>query len=162
MTTGPQPHSGRLCPLCTHNLSTWERDFLEIESCRGCGVVFLDRGELYKLYHSEGHRCPPEAFLRARFTPGEGETLACPKCRTASLAPGHVEGCEVWHCTPCNSFMVEWALVIGAGIDDAPLEGRGFRPKRPKAARTGPASGSVAQLLERFAFLFRSASRELE
>jgi sugar lactone lactonase YvrE len=62
-----------------------------------------------------GRSRPPEAELRLAFEALEGEALGCPKCGKSTLLPGSVEGADVWHCTPCNGFLVDRALLLGVG-----------------------------------------------
>ena len=165
MTIGRTPDSGLACPLCPGTLETWSRGSLYVEFCDGCAALFLDRGELFEFFRAEGHRCPPEAFLRASFTPGPGKVLACPKCERPSLVPGTLEGCEVWHCTPCNGFLVERSLLLGIELDEGALEVRGF-------GRSGAGSGGerdegdvpsyLSRMLQRVAFWTPSEAQEPE
>lgn len=153
MTIGRTPESGLVCPLCSGTLASWRRDTLVVEFCDDCAAIFLDRGELFEVFRSEGYRCPPEAFLRASFTPQPGETLTCPKCERASLLPGTVERCEVWHCTPCNGFLVERGLLLGIEVGEGPLELSGFRRIGSDDESGDEArSGLLAQMLQRMAF----------
>lgn len=152
MVIGPTSDSGFACPLCSGRLASWSRGHLVVEFCEDCAALFLDRGELFEMVRAEGHRCPPEAFLRAKFSPGPGDVLVCPKCRRDTLVPGAVEGCEVWHCTPCNGFLVERDLLLGMEVGDAHLGPSGFR--RVGAPRPAdPRLASVlSRMLERVAF----------
>lgn len=102
MTDENLPDSGFDCPRCDGTLETWARAQLQVEFCDTCSALFLDRGELFRLFGSEGYNCPPEAELRLTFSAHEGDELDCPKCRKRSLMPGTVEGVELWRCTPCN------------------------------------------------------------
>lgn len=161
MSTSPMPAADLVCPLCSGSLETWSRENLEVEFCDQCAALFLDRGELFEMFRTEGYQCPPEAFLRARFLAHTSDVLTCPKCRQPSLAPGSLEGCDVWHCTPCNGFLVDRTLLLGLELDEGPLELRGFR--RGGAAH-GPedekVSGYLSQMLQRIAFWTPSERRE--
>lgn len=136
MTIGHVPHEGLDCPLCPGTLETWGRGNLLVEFCDQCSALFLDRGELFQLFRSEGYNCPPEAHLRLSFSPEEGEVLGCPKCQSKTLVPGRVQGVEIWHCTPCNGFLVERGLLLGeAKAHHVPLHLQGFRRQDATAAR---------------------------
>lgn len=129
-----------------------------MDFCSGCSALFLDRGELFQLFRSEGHDCPPEAKLRSSFARHEGEVLRCPKCRASSLVPGAVEGIEVWHCTPCNGFLVDRALLLGeARAHDFSLSPQGFDLVGRHADRSETASSAsyISQIVERLAMWAR-------
>lgn len=113
MTIGHSAPSGLQCPRCRGNLQTWTRSGLLVEFCDQCSALFLDRGELFELFRAEGYDCPPEALLRFEFSPTPGEPLQCPKCRKATLVSGTSQGAEMWHCRPCNGFLVDRALLLG-------------------------------------------------
>lgn len=121
-----------------------------MEFCSQCSVLFLDRGELFQLFRSEGYDCPPEAELRLSFARHEGEVLHCPKCQEGSLEPGTVEGVEVWHCTPCNGFLVDRALLLGEA-QDASLRLQGFDLEGRRARRSDAASSasSISEIVGR-------------
>lgn len=147
------------CPLCSGPLATWARVNLFVESCEECAALFFDRGELFKMFRAEGYRCPPEALLRASFVPGEGDPLPCPKCSTPTLEPGALEGCEVWHCTPCNGFLVEPGFVFGKKLDGPSLRRRGFeRRNRAGGADERSEPGYLYRVLQRLAFWSPSPS----
>jgi len=153
MTIGRIPSGGLVCPLCSGRLETWSRRRIVVEFCDQCAALFLDRGELFRMFRAEGYRCPPEAFLRATFTPRQGEILTCPKCEKDSLQPGELEGCEVWHCTPCNGFLVERSLLLGVDLEEASPELKGFRRRgATEAAGDEERSGYLAQMLQAIAF----------
>ena len=127
MTPGRTQPTGLHCPLCSGRLQTWARAKLEVDFCDGCSGLFLDRGELFDLFRAEGYRCPPEALFRHNFSPTSAEALLCPKCRKKTLRPGTLEGAEVWHCRPCNGFMVDRELLLGEEkARNVPLEAQGF------------------------------------
>lgn len=153
MTAASSSSSDIPCPLCSGPLATWKRINLFVESCESCSALYFDRGELFKMFRAEGYRCPPEALLRASFVRGEGEPLPCPKCSTVTLEPGTLEGCEVWHCTPCNGFLVEPELLFGKKLDGRSLRRRGFEP-RGRAGLSGerPQPGYLYRVLQRLAF----------
>jgi len=163
MTAASSSDSHTRCPLCSQLLATWVRINLHVKSCESCFALFFDRGELFKMFRAEGYRCPPEALLRASFVPGEGEPLPCPHCSTLTLEPGALEGCEVWHCTPCNGFLVEPGLVFGTKLDRPSLRRRGFE-RRDRGAAAGGRSGRsepgyLYRVLQRLAFWAPSSSR---
>lgn len=105
------------CPQCEGNLQTWVKARLQVEFCSDCSALFLDRGELFTMFRAEGYNCPPEALLRIAFAPTEAGALECPKCRDTTLRPGTVQGVDIWHCTPCNGFLVDRSLVLGHDDD---------------------------------------------
>lgn len=152
MTIGRRPASGLVCPLCSGTLATWARHNLVVEFCDGCSALFLDRGELFEMFQAEGYRCPPEAFLRANFMAHPGDLLTCPKCEKRSLAPGSLQGCEVWHCTPCNGFLVDRSLLLGIEPDEEPLQLRGFRRSGEHEATDAARAGYLSRVLQRIAF----------
>lgn len=47
--TADKPIQGMPCPLCSIDLVMSERDGIEIDYCRKCRGVWLDRGELDKI-----------------------------------------------------------------------------------------------------------------
>ncbi|MCH8810582.1 MAG: zf-TFIIB domain-containing protein [Gemmatimonadetes bacterium] len=94
-------------------MRTWARANLLVDFCDGCSGLFLDRGELFDLFRSEGYNCPPEALFRHEFSPTSGESLRCPKCEKDTLMPGTVERSDMWHCRPCNGFLVYRELLLG-------------------------------------------------
>jgi Zn-finger nucleic acid-binding protein len=160
MTIGHIPPSGLDCPRCAGRLETWARATLRVEFCNKCSALFLDRGELFQLFRSEGYRCPPEPHLQIGFSPHEGEVLGCPKCEKPTLVPGTVEGVEVWHCTPCNGFLVDRSLLLGeAKAKNVPLHLQGFKLVRRRTSRDGAdAAGSyISRVLGRLAWWARSA-----
>ena len=115
------------------------------------------------MIRAEGRRCPPEAFLRATFEPREDEVLRCPKCDRESLMPGRVEGCEVWHCTPCNGFLVERDLLLGIEVGDSGLELSGFtRSGRSGAPGDERVAGYLSRMLQRLVFRSPADPSELQ
>lgn len=42
-----------LCPKCHNIMSRYERNGVQVDSCDGCGGMFLDRGELEHLAQAE-------------------------------------------------------------------------------------------------------------
>lgn len=161
MKIGHTPPSGLRCPLCSGRLETWAKAKLLVEFCDGCSALFLDRGELFRLFRSEGYDCPPEARLRMAFQPSEGDVLACPKCQAQTLVPGTLEGVEFWHCTPCNGFLVERDLLLGgASAQDVPLHLQGFERLSSTGAREQDAgiADYVGRVLGRLAVWTRGAS----
>ena len=163
MTIGRIPEGGLSCPLCSERLETWTRRRLVVDFCDRCEALFLDRGELFQMFRAEGYSCPPEAFLRASFTPHEGETLTCPKCEKRSLQPGALEGCEVWHCIPCNGFLIDRSLLLGVDPDEAPLEMKGFtRRGANEAPGDEEKSGYFGRIFQAIAFWTSSHQRELD
>jgi Zn-finger nucleic acid-binding protein len=128
MTIGRIPLGGLHCPLCSGRLETWTRAELHVDFCDACSGLFLDRGELFDLFRAEGYQCPPEALLRHTFSPASGESLRCPKCEEQTLTPGTVEGSDMWHCTPCNGFLVDRGLLLGEEkARSLPLDLQGFK-----------------------------------
>lgn len=138
MTLGHTPPSGLRCPLCSGHLQTWARSELRVDFCDECSGLFLDRGELFDLFRAEGYDCPPEALLRHAFSPTSEESLRCPKCEKDTLTPGTVEGADVWHCRPCNGFLVDRGLLLGEEkARNVPLDLQGFECLRGKAGQGG-------------------------
>lgn len=41
------------CPKCRADMTSYERNGVNVDSCRGCGGLFLDRGELEHLIQAE-------------------------------------------------------------------------------------------------------------
>ncbi len=151
MPIGHSPPSGLTCPSCSANLQTWRKGNLLVEFCDGCSALFLDRGELFQLFRSEGYDCPPEAHMRLGFEPQEGQVLECPKCKTRTLQPGTLQGVDIWHCTPCNGFLVERELLLGAAeAQDVPLHLRGFRRLGSEGGDEGVAD-TLGRVVERLA-----------
>jgi Zn-finger nucleic acid-binding protein len=159
MVTDPTSDAEFACPLCPGTLTSWSRQNLVVEFCEECTALFLDRGELYKMIRGEGVRCPPEALLRADFRPGAGDVLHCPKCRTQSLVPGAVEGCEVWHCTPCNGFLVERDHLLGMDVGEAHLEFSGFSRVGEDGNADARLAGYLSGMLRRVAFWIPTEER---
>lgn len=42
-----------LCPKCHNIMAKYERNGVHVDSCEGCGGLFLDRGELEHLIQAE-------------------------------------------------------------------------------------------------------------
>ncbi|MBK1784248.1 TFIIB-type zinc ribbon-containing protein [Prauserella cavernicola] len=42
-----------ICPKCQNSMSTVDKGGIHIEQCRGCGGIFLDRGELEQIISAE-------------------------------------------------------------------------------------------------------------
>jgi Zn-finger nucleic acid-binding protein len=125
-----------------------------VEFCNRCSGLFLDRGELYEMFRSEGYQCPPEALLRLSFSPLAGEPLQCPKCMKETLEPGTIQGSEVWHCTPCNGFLVNRGLLMGeAKAEHVPLDLQGFTRMAGEAdAADAVRATTLGRMLDRLAF----------
>lgn len=51
MTT---PATVLLCPKCTSEMRTYERNGVTVDQCTSCKGIFLDRGELDRLIDAEG------------------------------------------------------------------------------------------------------------
>ena len=161
MSMGNTPPSGLVCPACAGRLETWRKANLLVEFCDDCSALFLDRGELFQLFRSEGYECPPEAHMRLSFEPGAGDVLDCPKCEQGrTLQPGTLQGVEIWHCTPCNGFLVERELLLGAAkARDVPLHLQGFERLDRGGAQVGDAGVSdyLSQVVQRLAAWTRIA-----
>lgn len=153
MTVGHAPPSGLQCPRCPGKLRTWARDGLLVEFCDQCSALFLDRGELFEFFRAEGYECPPEALLRFDFSITSGEQLQCPKCRKTTLMPGTAQGAEMWHCTPCNGFLVDRGLLLGDDkARNVPLHAQGFELWESEGSDgRGGVLGTVARALHRLA-----------
>ena len=155
MTPGRTPARGLPCPLCSGRLKTWARARLHVDFCDACCGLFLDRGELSELFRAEGYNCPPEAMFRHNFSPTSGEPLLCPKCEKNTLMPGTVEGADMWHCKPCNGFMVDRGLLLGEEkAQSVPLDLQGFECLHSVAGE-GPDEGVAspgAGVLQRLVF----------
>lgn len=41
------------CPKCGSEMRNYERNQVMVDQCSGCGGLFLDRGELERLYSAE-------------------------------------------------------------------------------------------------------------
>jgi len=56
-----------ICPKCGSEMRNYERNQVMVDQCAGCGGLFLDRGELERLYSAES------AFYEgpSRTSPGE-------------------------------------------------------------------------------------------
>jgi Zn-finger nucleic acid-binding protein len=73
-----------LCPKCHNIMSRYERNGVHVDSCDGCGGLFLDRGELEHLVQAEaayygspggggpGPSGPPGGYLPAGNDRGHG------------------------------------------------------------------------------------------
>ncbi len=48
------PTQSLLCPKCTSEMRSYERNGVTIDQCTSCKGVFLDRGELDRLIDAEG------------------------------------------------------------------------------------------------------------
>ena len=135
-------------------MRTWARANLLVDFCDGCSGLFLDRGELFDLFRSEGYNCPPEALFRHEFSPTSGESLRCPKCEKDTLMPGSVEGSDMWHCRPCNGFLVYRELLLGEEkARNVPLDLQGFKCLHVESARNpdegvaNPGAGALQRLV---------------
>ena len=42
-----------MCPKCGSEMRNYERNQVMVDQCSGCGGLFLDRGELERLYSAE-------------------------------------------------------------------------------------------------------------
>jgi Zn-finger nucleic acid-binding protein len=49
-----QPAAMLLCPKCTAEMRSYERNGVTVDQCTSCKGVFLDRGELDRLIDAEG------------------------------------------------------------------------------------------------------------
>lgn len=63
------------CPVCNVDLSITERQGVEIDYCRKCRGVWLDRGELDKLIERSNvvEKLPPTRSEREPFYPDEDD-----------------------------------------------------------------------------------------
>lgn len=57
--------TGMICPKCSGDWGSHDRNGVQIEECAGCQGVFLDRGELQRLIAAENE------YL-AKLPPAEG------------------------------------------------------------------------------------------
>jgi Zn-finger nucleic acid-binding protein len=163
MALGRTPESVLVCPLCSGSLETWARGRLFVEFCDQCSGLFLDRGELFDMFRSEGYRCPPEALLRHDFAAAPGPLLRCPKCSRTSLVPGTLQGFDVWHCTPCNGFFVDRTLVMGPEkAEGVPLDRQGFRRAHGPGSNGEDSSISdyLSRILDRMVFWEASVEKQ--
>jgi hypothetical protein len=48
------PAAALLCPKCTAEMRSYERNGVTVDQCTACKGVFLDRGELDRLIDAEG------------------------------------------------------------------------------------------------------------
>lgn len=65
-----QPTAALICPKCTAEMRSYERNGVTVDQCTACKGVFLDRGELDRLIDAEGSyyegaRTPAPAMSRA-------------------------------------------------------------------------------------------------
>jgi Zn-finger nucleic acid-binding protein len=134
MTIGHKPENGLNCPRCGGRLETWVRERLLVEFCDQCPALFLDRGELFELFRAEGYVCPPEAQIRHGFVPSGERLLTCPKCQKPTLVSGSSQGADLYHCTPCNGFLVDRELLLGSDKSERPLDTVGFSKPQPGVA----------------------------
>lgn len=49
------PAAALICPKCTSEMRSYERNGVTIDQCTACKGVFLDRGELDRLIDAEGN-----------------------------------------------------------------------------------------------------------
>lgn len=49
------------CPKCEGSMRSYERNGIQIEQCRECRGIFLDRGELERMIDAEAAYTPPAA-----------------------------------------------------------------------------------------------------
>ena len=49
------------CPKCEGQMRSYERNGIQIEQCRDCRGIFLDRGELERMIDAEGAFVPSAA-----------------------------------------------------------------------------------------------------
>ncbi len=115
------------CPVCDDHLRCYAFNHLRIDVCDSCQVVWLDRGEWTKVRQAQGLPAEAEAVIRARFEPIPGVPLVCPRCEEDQLIPGRAGSLTVWHCGPCNGFLLEPHAVIEGGMPDGAIEAAGFR-----------------------------------
>jgi Zn-finger nucleic acid-binding protein len=56
-----------ICPKCGSEMRNYERNQVMVDQCGGCGGLFLDRGELERLYSAESafYEGPPPTVPRA-------------------------------------------------------------------------------------------------
>jgi Zn-finger nucleic acid-binding protein len=157
--TDRNPSTGFVCPRCQGQLETWARKRLQVEFCDACSALFLDRGEMFALFRSEGYNCPPEAHLRFDFSPGMDGALECPKCAKDTLTPGTLQGLDVWHCTPCNGFLVDRDLLLGEALArETPLHLKGFRRVGAGAGGDEPVPANlIVRTLQRLSLWSRQA-----
>ena len=47
------PAAGLLCPKCTSDMRSYERNGVTVDQCTACKGIFLDRGELDRLIDAE-------------------------------------------------------------------------------------------------------------
>jgi Zn-finger nucleic acid-binding protein len=114
MTTPPP----RQCPKCKEALDPFTAAGVQVDICQGCGGVWLDRGELEKLYGTwgivqiEGHVEQPR-----RVAPPSSEMidLGCPACE-GQLVALRVKGGALDGCTGCGGVWVDHGE-LGPALD---------------------------------------------
>jgi Zn-finger nucleic acid-binding protein len=60
------------CPKCQGSMRRYERSGIQIDQCRECRGVFLDRGELEHLIDADASFTPSQAGSQAPPTPDPG------------------------------------------------------------------------------------------
>ena len=120
------------CPTCKVILYPFTTSGIQVDFCTSCSGVWLDQGELEKLYGSwgivdiEGVAGEPSSDARPR--PEQAAALGCPACPT-DLVRLEVRGAALDACPGCGGLWLDHGE-LGPALDSLGKDGD---PDRIKA-----------------------------
>lgn len=112
------------CPKCKEILDPFVASGVQVDICTACGGIWLDKGELEKLYGSwgildiEGVSGEPSPDARPR---AEQAELGCPACPT-DLVRLEVRGAALDACPGCGGLWLDHGE-LGPALDSLGKDG---------------------------------------
>jgi uncharacterized protein len=106
------------CPKCREILDPFVASGVQVDLCTACGGIWLDKGELGKLYGSWGIvEIERAAGPPRRQTPPSSDLvdLDCPACQ-AKLITLHVKGADLDGCVGCGGVWLD-SGELGPALD---------------------------------------------